>query len=200
MLNNGIYAKYVKPVLDYSMVFLLSFICFPIALSIVILYLITGEKPLLFVQERVGKGEEVFKIFKFRSLTSKMSENGQNILVPFPLGTLLRRTSLDEIPQLWNVLKQEMSLIGPRPLLVGYLGKYSENQKKRHLVKPGITGWAQVKGRNILKWDKRFEFDLYYVRNVSFILDIKILALTIYNYFFKNNVVPDFDEPFEGNQ
>jgi len=199
MPSNSIYIEHVKPVLDFSMAFLLSIICFPIVLGIVILYLLSGEKPLLFVQKRVGMGDHIFKIFKFRSLTTRIDDNGEEILEPFLLGSILRKTSLDEIPQLWNVLKQEMSLVGPRPLLVDYLDRYSDVQRKRHLLKPGITGWAQVNGRNELEWNKRLELDLYYVANISFLLDIKILALTVYNYFFANDVVPDFDEPFEGS-
>ena len=199
MPSNSIYIEHVKPVLDFSMAFLLSIICFPIVLGIVILYLLSGEKPLLFVQKRVGMGDHIFKIFKFRSLTTRIDDNGEEILETFLLGSILRKTSLDEIPQLWNVLKQEMSLVGPRPLLVDYLDRYSDVQRKRHLLKPGITGWAQVNGRNELKWSKRFELDLYYVENISFLLDLKILALTVYNYFFRNDVVADFDEPFEGS-
>ncbi len=200
MLSSSIYINHVKPALDFSMALILSIICFPIVLSIVILYLLTGEKPLLFAQERIGRGDQIFKIFKFRSFTTKIDDNGEEKLVPFLLGSILRRTSMDEIPQLWNVLKQDMSLIGPRPLLVDYLDRYSEHQRKRHLVKPGITGWAQVNGRNELKWSKRFELDLYYVQNISFLLDIKILILTAYNYVFVNDVVTDFDQPFEGGQ
>ncbi len=134
------------------------------------------------MQERPGKDEKIFKIIKFKSMNDKRGSDGK--LLPdgeriTKVGQFVRKTSLDEIPQLINVLKGDMSLIGPRPLLVSYLPLYSEEQKKRHLIKPGITGWAQVNGRNSIPWKEKFELDVWYVNHVSFILDVKIIWLTV---------------------
>lgn len=138
--------------------------------------------PILFAQVRPGLGGAPFTLLKFRTMTNAVDANGnllrdEDRLTPF--GQLLRRTSLDELPELWNVLKGDMSLVGPRPLLMEYLPLYSQEQKRRHEVRPGITGWAQVNGRNLLNWDERFKLDVWYVDQYSFLLDIKILTLTI---------------------
>lgn len=138
--------------------------------------------PILFAQVRPGLGGAPFTLLKFRTMTNAVDANGnllrdEDRLTPF--GQLLRRTSLDELPELWNVLKGDMSLVGPRPLLMEYLPLYSQEQNRRHEVRPGITGWAQVNGRNLLNWDERFKLDVWYVDQYSFLLDIKILILTI---------------------
>jgi sugar transferase EpsL len=138
--------------------------------------------PILFAQVRPGLGGAPFTLLKFRTMTDAVDASGnvlrdEDRLTPF--GQLLRRTSLDELPELWNVLKGDMSLVGPRPLLMEYLPLYSQEQNRRHEVRPGITGWAQVNGRNLLNWDERFKLDVWYVDQHSFLLDIKILILTI---------------------
>lgn len=138
-------------------------------------------RPILFRQLRPGKDEVLFSIYKFRTMTSERDHRGRllpNVQRITPLGRLLRSTSLDELPQLWNVLRGEMSLIGPRPLLPEYVPLYSEHQRRRHEVAPGITGWAQVNGRNVISWEERFDLDVWYVDNQSFHLDLKIIWLT----------------------
>lgn len=144
------------------------------------LFIANNGKPFFF-QSRPGLHEKIFKIIKFRSMNDKKDKNGK--LLPdedrlTKVGLFVRKTSLDEIPQLLNVLKGDMSLIGPRPLLISYLPLYNEEQKKRHLIKPGITGWAQVNGRNAISWQQKFAYDVWYVENCSFLLDCKILWMT----------------------
>lgn len=158
-----------------------------------------------FVQKRPGKNEEIFEIIKFKSMNDKKDSDGQ--LLPdgdriTKIGQFVRKTSLDEIPQLLNVLKGDMSLIGPRPLLISYLPLYSKEQKKRHLVRPGITGWAQVNGRNAISWQKKFEFDVWYVNNQSFTLDLKVLWLTFLKVVKRDGISSDTSatmEIFTGN-
>jgi general glycosylation pathway protein len=138
--------------------------------------------PVLFKQDRPGLNEKIFKMYKFRTMTDEKDKDGN--LLPdaerlTKFGKFLRSTSLDEIPELWNVLKGEMSLVGPRPLLVSYLTKYNDYEKRRHEVRPGITGWAQINGRNNTTWEERFKNDIYYVDNISFLLDLKIIVKTL---------------------
>jgi sugar transferase EpsL len=142
--------------------------------------------PVLFQQERPGIHGKIFKMIKFRSMRNDRDANGELLpdevrLVPF--GKLLRATSLDEFPELWNVIKGEMSLVGPRPLLAKYLDRYNPTQARRHEVRPGITGWAQINGRNAITWEEKFDYDVWYVDNLSFFLDVKILALTVLKVF-----------------
>lgn len=148
-------------------------------------------KPVLFKQKRPGLYGHVFEMIKFRSMRDASDENG-NVLPDSerltPLGLKLRSSSLDELPGLWNVLKGDMSLVGPRPLLVEYLPLYSQEQAKRHNVKPGITGWAQVNGRNAISWEDKFKLDVWYVENRTFWLDIKILFLTVKKVFIKDGI------------
>ncbi|NVJ87076.1 MAG: sugar transferase [Algoriphagus sp.] len=152
-----------------------------------LLYVILGiehkGKP-FFKQERPGKNGKIFKILKFKTMSEKVDNNGESLpdhlRVTF-LGRLIRKTSLDEIPQLINVLKGDMSLVGPRPLLVEYLPLYDSRQIKRHNVLPGVTGWAQINGRNTISWEEKFEFDVWYVENLNFWLDLKILFITFFN-------------------
>lgn len=160
---------------------------------LVLAYLIRKNlgSPVFFTQERPGKGGKPFKMIKFRSMRDAVDANGNPLpdgerLTPF--GRKLRATSLDELPELWNVLKGDMSLVGPRPLLMHYLPLYNEFQYRRHEMKPGITGWAQVNGRNAISWDDKFAYDVWYIDNQSFWLDIKILFLTIKKVFVREGI------------
>ena len=176
------YKVYFKPLLDCVVSLLGIVVLSPIFLVTLISLFISNNGKVFFVQNRPGKNEKIFKIIKFRTMNNKKDAHG-NLLPDAErltyLGKIVRKTSLDEIPQLINVLKGDMSLIGPRPLLPEYLSLYNERQKKRHTVKPGITGWAQINGRNAVEWNKKFEFDLWYIENLSFILDLQILFLTL---------------------
>jgi lipopolysaccharide/colanic/teichoic acid biosynthesis glycosyltransferase len=161
-------------------------VAMPMALLVATAILITMGRPVLFRQSRPGLRGRIFTLNKFRTMSESrdaagnLLEDGSRLT---PVGRLLRRTSLDEIPQLWNVLTGDMSLVGPRPLLIQYLPRYSESQRRRHDVRPGITGWAQVNGRNATTWEERFRLDVWYVDNRSFWLDLKILALTALRVF-----------------
>ncbi|MFN3772689.1 sugar transferase [Cloacibacterium normanense] len=176
------YKIFFKPLLDFVLSFLGLIISSPIFLIVFIALLLANKGKVFFLQKRPGKNEEIFKIIKFRTMNDKRDAQGN--LLPdeerlTSIGKLVRKTSLDEIPQLINVLLGNMSLIGPRPLLPEYLPLYNDFQKKRHLIKPGITGWAQINGRNAVEWDKKFEFDVWYVENLSFLLDLQIMFLTL---------------------
>ena len=178
----NLYIHFFKRIFDV-VVSLAAFICLiPVFIILIILLLITGHRRLFFVQKRVCYREKKFKLIKFRSMTEAKDRDGN--LLPdekrlTSFGKLLRKSSLDELPQLLNVLKGDMSIIGPRPLLIEYLPLYSPEQKKRHLVRPGISGWAQVNGRNAISWEQKFKYDVWYVENISLILDMKILLLTV---------------------
>lgn len=170
-----------KLLFDKIFAFFLIIIFSPIYIFISILILLKMGTPILFKQKRPGYKEEIFGIYKFRTMTNDKDDAGD--LLPdnqrlIGIGKFIRSTSLDELPQLFNVLKGEMSFVGPRPLLIEYLDLYDDNQKRRHNVKPGITGWAQVNGRNAISWEQKFDYDVWYVENQSFSLDIKILWLT----------------------
>ena len=185
------YRKFFKRFLDIiiSLIFILCF--WWLYIVIAILVRIKLGSPVLFKQDRPGLNEKKFKMYKFRTMTDEKDKDGN--LLPdaerlTKFGKFLRSTSLDEIPELWNVLKGEMSLVGPRPLLVDYLGYYSDEENKRHNVKPGITGWAQINGRNALSWEEKFKYDLEYVNNVSFIFDLKIIFLTIKKVIKKEDI------------
>lgn len=176
-----LYQKYIKRILDIVLS-LISIIVFSPVL-IVLFFLIRAKlgSPAIFKQVRPGKDEELFTMYKFRSMTDKKDENGE--LLPdderlTSFGRKLRSTSLDELPELFNILIGDMSIVGPRPLLVEYLPRYSENQRKRHNLKPGLTGYAQINGRNFISWEEKFLMDIWYVENVSFILDFKIVCST----------------------
>ena len=196
------YQLYTKPLLDFIGATLGFIMLLPLFLIvIVILFFLNRGKP-FFLQPRPGKNEKIFSIIKFKTMNDKKDVNGK-LLPPAQrltkTGRFVRKYSLDEIPQLINVMKGDMSLIGPRPLHIRYLPLYNEVQKKRHNIKPGITGWAQVKGRNAITWEQKFEYDVWYVKNLSFLIDIKILFLTFYKVFKKegvfsveNDIVPDF--------
>ena len=176
------YKTFFKRILDFTVSFIAIIVFSPIFMLVALLLLLNNKGSVFFFQKRPGKNEQIFKVVKFKTMTDKKDKNG-NLLPDADrltnLGKFVRKTSLDELPQLINVLKGDMSLIGPRPLLPEYLDLYTPIQKRRHLVKPGITGWAQVNGRNAISWRKKFEYDTWYVENISFILDLKIIALTV---------------------
>ncbi len=185
------YKKIIKPFLDILLAGIGLIILSPVFLLItIILFFLNSGKP-FFVQERPGKNEKIFKLIKFKTMTDAKDENGN--LLPDEkrltrFGRFLRKTSLDELPQLINVIKGDMSLIGPRPLLVDYLPIYNDFQRRRHEVKPGITGWAQVNGRNAISWTKKFEYDVFYVDNLNFLLDMKIFFLTLWKVIKRSDV------------
>ena len=176
------YKNFIKPVIDFVLALVGFLFLSPIFVLVTIgLFFANDGKPFFF-QLRPGKDGKIFKIIKFKTMTDKKDENGN--LLPdadrlTKIGSFVRKTSLDEIPQLLNVIKGDMSLVGPRPLLPKYLELYNDFQRRRNEVKPGITGWAQVNGRNSISWEKKFEYDVWYVDNVSFLLDIKILIMTV---------------------
>ena len=198
------YKKYIKRFLDIIISLVALIILSPVILIVAILVRVKLGSPVIFKQERPGKDEKIFKLYKFRSMSDKKDENGK--LLPdserlTKFGKVLRATSLDELPELINILKGEMSLIGPRPLAVSYLPYYNKKEKHRHDVRPGLTGLAQINGRNALNWEERFEYDIEYVNNITFINDIKILFKTVYKVFKRDGVVTrgtgktiDFDE------
>jgi undecaprenyl phosphate N,N'-diacetylbacillosamine 1-phosphate transferase len=183
-----------KYVLDFVLALIIIIFLLPIFFIIWLLILFKLGGPVLFSQKRSGKNEKLFRIYKFRTMTDKKDEFGN--LLPDDeritrLGGFLRKTSLDELPQLFNVLKGNLSLIGPRPLLVDYLPLYNDFQRRRHEVKPGITGWAQINGRNAITWDEKFKFDIWYIENQSFVLDMKIIFLTIRKVFNSEGINSD---------
>jgi lipopolysaccharide/colanic/teichoic acid biosynthesis glycosyltransferase len=166
-------------------------VLFPIILMIFFFLLLANKGLPLFFQDRPGKNNKIFRLVKFKTMNERKDTNGK--LLPdkdrlTPIGRFIRSTSMDELPQLINVLKGDMSLVGPRPLLVKYLPLYNPQQARRHEVRPGITGWTQVNGRNSLSWNQKFELDIYYVDNLSFTLDIKILCLTIVKVFKREGI------------
>lgn len=176
------YQKYFKPLLDFLVALVGCIILFPVFVLVTILLAIANRGNPFFIQVRPGKDAKLFKIVKFKTMNDDRGENGLLLSDSerlTPIGSFIRKTSLDEIPQLLNVLKGDMSLIGPRPLLPEYLDHFNDFQHQRHKVRPGITGLAAVKGRNSLSWNKKFEYDIEYVNNVSFSLDFKILWLTV---------------------
>jgi putative UDP-galactose phosphate transferase len=176
------YKNFIKPAIDFVLALVGFLFLSPVFVLVTIgLFFANDGKPFFF-QLRPGKDGKIFKIIKFKTMTDKKDENGN--LLPdadrlTKIGSFVRKTSLDEIPQLLNVIKGDMALVGPRPLLPQYLELYNDFQRRRNEVKPGITGWAQVNGRNSISWEKKFEYDVWYVDNVSFLLDIKILIMTV---------------------
>lgn len=183
--------KYIKRLIDIFASFLGLIILSPIFIVVFLLLLYFNNGKPFFFQARPGKNEKIFKIIKFKTMNDKTDENGELLSVDkriTKVGSFLRKSSFDEIPQLINVFKGDMSLIGPRPLLIKYLPLYNDFQKRRHEIKPGITGWAQVNGRNAISWDEKFKFDVYYVDNASLLLDIKILFLTVKKVLVKEGV------------
>lgn len=188
------YENYIKRFFDFTMA-LVALICLsPIFIIITIGLFFANQGVPFFLQSRPGKNEKIFIIIKFKTMNDKKDKTG-NLLSDAErltkIGAFVRKTSLDEIPQLLNMLKGDMSLIGPRPLLPSYLPLYNEFQKKRHDVRPGITGWAQVNGRNAISWEQKFEYDIWYVNNLSFIIDLKIIFLTIKKIISLDGITAD---------
>lgn len=182
MKKDSIYSKYVKRFFDFACSLMALIILSPVFLILGVLIKTKLGSPVLFCQERPGKDEKIFKMYKFRSMTDERDENGE--LLPddarlTSFGKKLRSTSLDELPELFNILKGDMSIVGPRPLLVRYLPIYNERQKHRHEVRPGITGYAQINGRNAITWEDKFEKDIWYVESISFWTDVKIIFGTV---------------------
>lgn len=200
------YKHFFKRILDFLAAFFGLLLLSPVFLIVMMALIIANNGKPFFFQKRPGKDQKIFKVIKFRSMNDKKDEAGN--LLPdaerlTKAGEFVRKTSLDEIPQLINVLKGDMSLIGPRPLLVQYLPLYNETQKRRHDVRPGITGWAQVNGRNAISWPQKFEYDLWYVNHLSFVLDIKIVCLTLKKVFVREGISQEGQatmEYFKGNK
>ena len=200
------YSCFLKRFIDFVVVFLVLAIIWPILLSIAIwLHFANKGAGAFFTQERPGKHGEIFKVIKFKTMTDERDENGN--LLPdekrlTKIGKFVRSTSIDELPQLINVLKGDMSLIGPRPLRTYYSPLYSKEQMRRHEVRPGITGWAQINGRNNLSWTKKFELDVWYVDHCSFYLDMKIVFITIRKVFIREGISKEGEAttaPFNGH-
>lgn len=197
-----LYKTLIKPFFDRLLATIGFIILFPIFIVVWSILMVSNRGSAFFYQQRPGKNERIFKIIKFKTMNDKTDSDGELLPAQQRLtktGIFIRKHSLDEIPQLLNVIKGDMSLIGPRPLLTKYLEVYNDFQKQRHLIKPGITGWAQVNGRNAISWEQKFEYDVYYVKHMNFLLDLKILVLTVYKVFKKdgiynadNDIVPDF--------
>ncbi|RLA58339.1 MAG: undecaprenyl phosphate N,N'-diacetylbacillosamine 1-phosphate transferase [Epsilonproteobacteria bacterium] len=183
-----------KILFDKSLALILIILFSPIYIIVSLLVLSKMGSPILFRQKRPGLNGEIFGIYKFRTMTNDKDENGE--LLPddqrlVGVGKFIRSASLDELPQIFNVLKGDMSFVGPRPLLIEYLPLYSQRQKKRHGVKPGITGWAQVNGRNAISWEQKFEYDVWYVEHQSFWLDMKILWMTFLKVVNRSDISSD---------
>lgn len=185
------YAKYIKRPLDFILSLIAIIILSPLLLIVAILVRIKLEKPVIFKQQRPGKNEKIFTLYKFRTMTDKKDENGN--LLPdeqrlTKFGKALRSTSLDELPELINILKGDMAIVGPRPLLVEYLSLYNEEQRHRHDVRPGLTGLAQINGRNSISWEEKFKDDIEYIRKITFLGDCKIALKTIGKVFKKEGI------------
>lgn len=183
--------KYIKRILDIISSLLAIIILLPLLAVTAVLVKTKLGSPVLFKQERPGKDEKIFTLMKFRTMTDERDENGE--LLPDEVrltkfGKFLRSTSIDELPELFNILKGDMSVIGPRPLLVEYIPRYNEHQHRRHEVRPGLSGWAQVNGRNTVSWEDKFDMDVHYVDNYSFAMDVKILFMTVLNVLKKEGI------------
>lgn len=200
-----IYRHILKPFFDFLIATVAFLILSPVFIVVTLLLFIANQGKPFFLQPRPGKNSRIFKVIKFKTMNDKKDAQGN--LLPdaarlTAIGKFVRKTSLDEIPQLLNVIKGDMSLVGPRPLLVDYLPLYNETQKQRHNVRPGITGWAQVNGRNAISWEQKFNYDVWYVNNISLPLDIKILWMTVLKVFKSegiNSATSATMEKFTGN-
>jgi len=201
----GVYEKYFKRPLDIILSGLALIILSPVFLIVALLVRIKLGSPIFFKQERPGKDEEIFSMYKFRSMTDEKDVDGNLLsdekrLTNF--GKILRSTSLDELPELWNIFTGDMSIVGPRPLLIQYLPLYNDFQKQRHNIRPGLTGLAQVNGRNALTWDEKFKWDVKYVNDITFLSDVKIVLKTVSAVFKKEDISSETSatmEPFQGN-
>lgn len=203
MAEKGIYARLFKRAMDFTLSFLALIFLSPIMLVLCILVKTKLGSPVIFKQERPGKDEKIFTMYKFRSMTNETDENGK--LLPDDVrltkfGKFLRSTSLDELPELWNILKGDMSIIGPRPLAVQYLPYYTEEENRRHDVRPGLSGLAQVNGRNAISWEEKFKYDVEYVDNITFLGDVSIIIKTVKTAIKRESIgergvdTVDFDE------
>ena len=200
------YEKYIKRILDFVLSLVVLVVFSPVLLVLTILGAVKMKGNPFFTQLRPGKDGEIFKLIKFRSMTCEKDKDGN--LLPDEVrltryGEILRSTSLDELPELFNILKGDMSIVGPRPLLVQYLPLYNEEQRHRHDVRPGLTGWAQINGRNSITWEDKFRYDVWYVRNISFMLDVKILFLTVKKVFCREGISSENSatmEDFQGTK
>jgi len=199
------YKKYLKRPIDFTLSLIGFILISPIFILVTILLFFANNGKPFFFQQRPGKNEKIFKIIKFKTMNDKKDKEG-NLLSDAErltkIGKFVRKTSLDEIPQLLNVIKGDMSLVGPRPLLVEYLPLYSNEQLRRHEVRPGITGWAQVNGRNAISWQQKFKLDVWYVDNISFAVDSKIICLTLLKVLKRDDINASVDvtmERFIGN-
>ena len=192
------YRKYYKRILDFTLALISMIVLLPILALIALLVRVKLGSPVIFKQDRPGLNEKIFTLYKFRTMTDKKDKEGKLLtdserLTKF--GKWLRSTSLDELPELWNILKGDMSIVGPRPLLVEYLPLYNEQQKRRHEARPGLTGYAQVSGRNAISWEEKFDCDVEYVDKISFFLNIKIILATVKIVIGKNGVNQSDAEP-----
>ena len=203
--NNSIYRKFLKRPMDFILSLMAIIVLSPVLIIVGVLVRFKLGSPVLFKQRRPGLNEKIFTMYKFRTMTDEKDENGE--LLPDSVrltkfGRMLRSTSLDELPELFNILKGDMSIVGPRPLLIQYLDLYNDHQKRRHEVRPGLSGHAQVNGRNAISWEDKFNLDVEYVDNVSFIGDWKIIFLTIKKVFVKEGISSDTSVtmgPFRGS-
>ena len=201
LLRENYYARFFKRPLDMLCALTALIILSPVFLVVAVLVRVKLGSPVIFCQERPGKNEKLFIMYKFRSMTDERDREGR--LLPDPMrltrfGKRLRASSLDELPELWNILKGDMSLVGPRPLLTSYLPWYRARERQRHSVRPGLTGLAQVCGRNFIDWDSRLELDVRYTENISLAADLKIIAMTFETVLRRKNVAEDTDQA-EGN-
>ena len=205
-VNKGIYRRLFKRPMDFILSLMAIIVLSPVLIIVGVLVRFKLGSPVLFKQKRPGLNEKIFTMYKFRTMTDEKDENGE--LLPDSVrltkfGRMLRSTSLDEFPELFNILKGDMSIVGPRPLLIQYLELYNDHQKRRHEVRPGLSGHAQVNGRNAISWEDKFNLDVEYVDNVSFIGDWKIILLTIKKVFVKEGISSDTSvtmEPFRGSK
>ena len=200
------YKLFFKRFFDFILSLIAIIMLSPVYLIVIVLVRIKLGSPVFFTQKRPGKDEKIFKMYKFRTMTNEVDENGN--LLPddkrlTKFGKLLRSTSLDELPELFNILKGDMSIVGPRPLLVRYLPLYNEYQKHRHDARPGFTGWAQCNGRNSISWEEKFDLDVYYVNHITFLLDVKIIFKTIKTVLCREGISSEASatmEEFRGSQ
>lgn len=199
--------KHIKRIMDLLTAVLLAMVLSPLMLLSAILIAANRDGPVLFKQKRPGKNGKIFTVYKFRTMSTKLCDKNGRELSDFErmtkIGRILRKTSVDELPQLFNIIKGDMSFIGPRPLLIEYLDLYSPEQMRRHDVLPGISGWAQVNGRNTLTWDEKFSYDIYYVDHYGFLMDMKIFFRTIQNVIRQDGINSGKEntmEKFSGNK
>ena len=200
------YKNYLKRVMDFILSLLAIIVLSPVLLVVAVLVRTKLGSPVMFTQERPGKDEKIFKLYKFRTMTDEKDENGN--LLPDEVrltkfGKMLRSTSLDELPELFNILKGDMSIVGPRPLLVRYLPRYNAEQRRRHEVRPGLSGLAQVNGRNAITWEEKFKYDVEYVDHITFLGDWKIIFQTVWNVLKRDGISSETSatmEEFMGNE